>query len=178
MSRLRITVASFAIVAVAVACGSETTIGDLTLVPPEGWLVTDRQEDTIKVTNGTIADETSTRAGTATAVFDVYVDSAQTVDEFVRALEENNVEPRQERLEVDGYDAVIVSYPTSHFGPSTEVLFVPEWRVRIVYRAAYPDDESAFVANRRAFRSAIRSVRFSGRPPVRARGLRSHRLRA
>jgi hypothetical protein len=155
-------------VAVFVSCSSETRLGDLTLVPPEGWLVTDRQASTIKVTNGTIAEETSTHPGTATAVFDVYIDSTQTPDEFVDALEENNVEAKRERLRVDGYEATIVSYETSFFGPSTEVVFVPAWRVRVVYRAAYPDDESAFVANRPAFRKAIRSIRFEGRPPARA----------
>lgn len=168
----RLGVAAAALALIVAACGSDTAIGDLTLVPPTGWLVTDRQDDTIKVTNGTIADETSTKPGTATAVFDVYVDSKQTVDDFVDALEESNVDPKRERLEVDGFGAVIVSYPTSHFGPSTEVLFVPDWSVRIVYRAAYPDDESAFVANRPAFRKAIRSIRFEGRPPERAAGVR------
>lgn len=161
-------IATVSLLLAVVACSSETTIGDLTLIPPRGWLVTDRQDDTIKVTNGTIADETSTKPGTATAVFDVYVESQQTVDDFVDALEESNVEPKRERLDVDGFAAVIVSYPTSYFGPSTEVLFVPDWNVRIVYRAAYPEDESAFVANRPAFREAVRSIRFEGRPPERA----------
>ena len=61
-----------------------------------------------------------------------------------------------------------MSYETSYFGPSTEVVFVPQWRVRAVYRAAYPDDESAFVENRPAFRTALKSIRFAGRPPERA----------
>jgi hypothetical protein len=152
----------------SVACSSNRTIGPLTLTPPEGWLVTDHETDSMKVTNGTIADELATKPGTATAVFDVYVDSEQTVAQFEKALKKSNVKPSEERTTVDGYNAVIVSYPTSYFGPATDVVFVPEWRVRIVYRAAYPDDESAYVENRPAFRTALRSIRFAGRPPRRA----------
>jgi len=156
------------VVLLAVACSSERTIGPLTITPPQGWLVTDHETDSIKVTNGTIADGQATKPGTATAVFDVYVNSEQTVKEFVRALKDNNVEPREEHTSVGGYDATIVAYDTSYFGPASEVVFVPEWRVRIVYRAAFGDDGSAFVQNRPEFRSALRSIRFSGRPPSRA----------
>ena len=152
----------------AVACSSDRTIGPLTITPPEGWFVSDHEADSIKITNGTIADETSTKPGTATAVFDVYVNSAQTIEEFEKALKKDNVDPKEERTTIDGYRAVIVSYETSYFGPSTEVVFVPQWRVRAVYRAAYPDDESAFVENRPAFRTALKSIRFAGRPPERA----------
>jgi hypothetical protein len=150
-----------------VACSSERRIGPLSITPPSGWHVTDHETDSIKITNGTIADEESTRPGTATAVFDVYVNSEQTVKEFERALKKDNVKPKQERIRVGGYDAVVVAYDTSFFGPATEVVFVPEWKVRVVYRAAY-DDDSAFAANRPAFRSALRTIRFSGRPPSRA----------
>ncbi len=160
-----VTVASL----VAIACGSSSsTLGPLTLQPPQGWYVTDREADQIKVTNGTIADENSTEPGTATAVFDVYVRSTQTVAEFRKALKENNVDPLEERIDVGGYDAVRVSYPTSFFGPSTEVVFVPEWEVRMIYRAAFPSDESAYTRNRTAFRRAVTSISFSGRPPDRA----------
>jgi hypothetical protein len=157
-----------AIALTAAACSSERTIGPLAITPPSGWHVSDHETDSIKVTNGTIADDSSTRPGTATAVFDVYVNSEQTVKEFKHALKENNVRPHEQPLKVGGYDAVVVAYDTSYFGPATEVVFVPEWKVRIVYRAAYPDDESAFVNNRPAFRSALRTIRFSGRPPARA----------
>jgi hypothetical protein len=160
-----------------VACASESRIGDVTLVPPEGWHVTERTENSIKVTNGSIGSDTSTKPGTATAVFDVYVDSSQTVDEFEEALDEYHVDPDIDRMRLDGYRAVLVSYETSGFGPSTEVVFVPEWKVRIVYRAAYPKDESAFTNNRAAFRKALRTIRFSGRPPTRAWGPRGAPLR-
>jgi hypothetical protein len=153
---------------VAVACSSERTIGPMTITPPKGWYVTDHETDSVKITNGTIADGQSTKPGTATAVFDVYVNSEQTVKEFERALRKENVRPRTERATIGGYDATIVAYDTSYFGPASEVAFVPEWHVRIVYRAAFGDDESAFVENRPAFRTALRSIRFSGRPPSRA----------
>lgn len=153
---------------VAVSCSSERTIGPLAITPPRGWYVTDHEADTIKITNGTIGNAEATKPGTATAVFDVFVNSDQTVKEFEQALRRENVEPERERTTVGGYDAVIVSYSASAFGPPTEVVFVPEWRVRIVYRAAYGDDESAFASNRDEFRDALRTIHFSGRPPARA----------
>jgi predicted small lipoprotein YifL len=157
------------VLATLAACGSgETTLGPLTLQPPDGWLVTDREATSIKLTNGTIADESTTKAGTATAVFDVYTDSEQTVGQFVKALRKSSVRPRQEALTVDGYDAVIVSYPDSFFGPPSDVLFVPEWRVRAVYRAAFPEDGASYERHRDAFREAVASIRFEGRPPRRA----------
>ena len=158
---------AFSAALLLVACSSERTIGPLTITPPSGWRVTGRETDNLKVTNGTIADDRSTKPGTATAVFDVYVNSAQTVKEFTRALRAENVEPKTERLRIGGYDAVLVAYETGAFGPATEVVFVPVWKVRIVYRAAYTDD-AAFARNRPAFRSALRTIRFSGRPPARA----------
>jgi hypothetical protein len=166
--RARRTLLVAAVALVAVACSSEKTIGPLTITPPEGWYVTDSETESIKITDGTIADELATKPGTATAVFDVYINSSQTVQEFERALRRENVKPKEERTRVGGYDAVIVSYGPSAFGPSTEVVFVPEWRVRVVYRAAFRDGESAFVENRPAFRTALRSIRFRGRPPARA----------
>ncbi len=153
----------------AIACGSAAaTVGPLTLEPPDGWLVTDREADTIKVTNGTIADETSTKAGTATAVFDVYVSSDQSVGDFRDVLRENNVEAEEEQIEIDGHNAVVLSYESTAFGPSTEIVFVPDWRVRIVYRAAFPDAEAAFARHQEEFRAALETIRFEGRPPRRA----------
>jgi hypothetical protein len=154
---------------VAIACASSAaTIGPLTLKPPEGWLVTDREAGSIKVTNGTIGDAQSTKAGTATAVFDVFVGSDQTLSDYRTYLRENNIEAKQDRIEVDGYDAVVVLSETTGVDPSMEVVFVPEWDVRIVYRAAYPDAEAAFERHRDEFRQALRSITFEGRPPDRA----------
>ena len=164
MRRVLVLIAIF-----ATACGSsDATIGPLTLEPPKGWLVSDREADTIKVTNGTIGDETATKAGTATAVFDVYVDSDQSLEEFRDVLRENNVEWEQERIDIDGSDAVVVSYESTGFGPSTEVVFVLDWDVRIVYRAAYADAQAAFERHRGEFRRALDSITFEGRPPARA----------
>lgn len=165
---MRVRLAIVSALVAAAACGSSaSTVGPLTITPPQGWLVTDREPGTIKVTNGTIASETSTTAGTATAVFDIYVDQSQTVDEFREVLKEYNVEPKIERRKIDGSDAVVVSYRTSAFGPSSEVVFVPEWKVRIVYRAAFPDSELSFVRYRSDFRDALDAISFSG-PPSRA----------
>jgi hypothetical protein len=164
---LVVVISAFALLAGACSSGPPR-LGPLTIEPPRGWYVSDREPESIKVTNGTIADDNSTSPGTATAVFDVYINSTQTVAEFRKALKKGNAAPKEERLRVDGYDAVIVSYATSYFGPSSDVLIVPEWNVRAVYRAARGDDEATFARHRPDFRSAVTSIRFSGRPPDRA----------
>jgi hypothetical protein len=132
--------------------------------------VSDRQLGTIKVTNGTVGDGTSSQRGTATAVFDVYIDSGQSLADFRKVLKDNNVAANEERLTIDSYDAVIVASDTTAFAPASEVVFIPEWDVRIVYRAAYGDQRAAFVRNRPAFRQALASISFEGRPPDRALG--------
>jgi hypothetical protein len=162
---MRTAVAAAALLAVAACASPDASLGPLRIRPPKGWLVTDRERDSIKITNGTIADENSTQPGTATAVFDVYIDSDQTPAEFKKVLDESHASARTERLVIGGYKALIVAYPTGEFGPSSEVVFVPDWHVRIVYRAAFPDAEYAFESYRAAFRRALRSIRFSGRPP-------------
>lgn len=152
----------------ATACGSSTsTIGPLTIDPPDGWLVVDRQLGSIKVANGSMGSDVATRPGAATAVFDIYVDSAQSLEDFRGVLEDNNVRWREERIEIDGYDAVVVSFDRSAFAPSGETVFVSDWKVRIAYRAARGDAEAAFERNRGAFRATLRSITFEGRPPAR-----------
>lgn len=147
------------------SCGATTSaIGPLEITPPEGWLVTDRTASSLKVTNGTLGGEEDAQAGTATAVFDVYVNSSQSLGSFLEILKAEKVEPSRELIEIDGHQATVVSYRSNHFGPSTEIVFVPEWDVRFVYRAAFSEDEGAFVRNREAFREALDSVRFNGRP--------------
>jgi hypothetical protein len=151
------------------SCGSSSsTIGPLTIEPPEGWLVVDRQPGTIKVANGSIGSDTGNTAGNATAVFDVYVDSAQTVRQFRSVLRENNVEWKEDEVEVDSYDAIVVMSEDSAFAPASEVAFIPEWNVRIVYRAAYGDKSSDFARHRDEFRDALASITLEGRPPDRA----------
>jgi hypothetical protein len=151
----------------ACAQGS-SSIGPLTIDVPEGWLVTDREASSLKLTDGTIADENATTPGTAKAVFDVYVDTSQTVAEFRKVLRDQKVRASEQGRRINGYDAVILSYGSSAFGPRSDVVFFPQWRVQIIYRAAYPNDEAAFFRGRPAFRRALASIRFSGRPLRRA----------
>ena len=168
MSRVRTRRLIAATALLAAACGSSSsTIGPLTIDPPDGWQVVDRQLGTIKVANGTTGSEVGTQRGDATAVFDVYVDSGQSLREFRQVLEDNNVRWTEDRLEIDGYDAVVVAFERSAFAPSGEAVFVPEWRVRIAYRAAHGDAESDFHRHQPAFRRALRSITFEGRPPAR-----------
>jgi hypothetical protein len=165
MSRLRPLIA-FALLAF-IACGtSSSTLGPLTIDPPDGWFVSDRQLGTIKVTNGTVGEGTESRRGTATAVFDVYIDSGQSLREYRNVLEDNNVESDEETIRIDSYDAVIVTSHDSAFAPPSQTVFIPDWDVRIVYRAAFGNSKAAFERNKAAFGEALRSITFSGRPPA------------
>lgn len=148
---------------IAVACGSgSTTIGPMTFDVPDGWQVTDREGSNLKVTDGTIADPTATRAGTATAVFDVYVDSEQTPETFLKYLREQKIEAGRVKTRIGGAAAEIFSYEGSSVGGRQEAVFVPRWSVFILYRAAFRDDDAAFFRGRAAFRRVLDSVTFSG----------------
>jgi len=162
MRRARIAVTALVLL-FAVACGSgSTTIGPLTMQVPDGWQVTDREGSNLKVTDGTIAGPTATRAGTATAVFDIYVDSSQTPKEFMAYLREQKIEAGRVETKIGGYDAEILSYEGSSVGGRQEAVFVPRWKVFILYRAAFRDDDAAFFRGREAFRRAVESITFSG----------------
>lgn len=165
---MRTALAAAALLCLA-ACGSAaSTIGPLTIVPPDGWLVTDRGPVTLKVTNGTLGDESGTTAGTATAVFDIYVDSTQSLGDLREVFAENRVRVTEEEIEVDGYDAVMLHARASSLGPPTITVFIGDWNVRIVYRAAYPDAQAAFDRHREGFREALGSISFEGRPDPKA----------
>ncbi|MGH2760007.1 MAG: hypothetical protein ACRDKJ_10660 [Actinomycetota bacterium] len=152
-----------AISLLAAACGSgSTTIGPLTLDVPDGWQVSDREGGNLKLTDGTIADPTATRAGTATAVFDIFVDSAQTPEKFLEYLREQKIEAGKVKTTIGGAPAEIFSYEDSSVGGRQEAVFIPRWRVFILYRAAFRDDDAAFFRGRDAFRRALESVTFSG----------------
>jgi hypothetical protein len=162
MIRPRLAIATAALLIVAFACGpGSTTIGPLTMQVPDGWQVTDREGNTIKLTDGTIADPSATRAGTATAVFDVYVDSAQTPEKFLDYLREQNIEAGRVQTTIGGAPAQIFSYEGSSVGGKQEAVFIPRWKVFILYRAAFRNDDAAFFRGRDAFRTALDSLTFS-----------------
>ncbi len=149
------------LIALAACAPGSTTIGPLTLKVPEGWMVTDREGNNLKLTNGTIADAESTKPGTATAVFDIYVDSTQTPDAFKDYLREQHIGAQRERIEIDGYAAEVFSYRGESVGGRQEAVLVPRWRVFILYRAAFRGADAAFLRGRTAFRRAIDSITFS-----------------
>src|SRR5712692_5925143 len=146
------------------------SIGPLTMEAPPGWRVTDQADGDLKLTNGSVAGETSTKPGTATAVFDVYVPSTQTLSSFLNFLRDQKIVPTREAVVIDGYEGVLLSYAGPGVGGRQEAMFVPRRETFVVYRAAYPNDVAAFEAGRPAFRRAIRSIRFSRRPPPPTRG--------
>lgn len=129
---------------------------------PEGWQVSDREGNNLKLTDGSIGESTETKPGTATAVFDVYVDSSQTTKTFLNYLREQRITPKRERLRVDGYDAELFRYSGASVGGRQEAVIIPRWRVFILYRAAFRGDDGAFLRGRGAFRAALRSITFSG----------------
>ena len=163
MIPLRLTAAATGLLVAAISCGAgSTTIGPLTMQVPDGWQVTDREGNNLKVTDGSIADATATRAGTATAVFDVYVDSAQTPERFLDYLREQNIEAGRVKTTIGGAPAEIFSYEGSAVGGRQEAVFIPRWKVFILYRAAFRNDDAAFFRGRDAFRGALDSLTFSG----------------
>ena len=162
MPQLR-TLTAAAALAVLAACGTyRASIGPLSLEVPEGWQVSDREPGNLKITNGTIADATTTKAGTATAVFDIYVDSPQTREAFVAYLREQGVEPHIRETRVGGYRAIVFEYGGRATGGRQEAVLIPSRRVFILYRAAFREDDAAFLRGRAAFRRALRSITFSG----------------
>lgn len=169
----RMATATAALALVACASGT-TTIGPLTLEVPDGWRVTDREATSLKLTNGTIADPTSMRPGTATAVFDIYVESGQTVDAFAAYLDEQGVEPERTAIRVGGYPAERFAYQGRSVGGMQEAVIVPRWRVFILYRAAFRGADAAFRRGRAAFRRAVGSISFGTSA---ASGAASGRLR-
>lgn len=152
---------------VTVACAeASTSIGPLSLDVPKGWRVTSRGGDNLQLANGTTGGATEDQAGTAKAVFDIYLNSEVTANEYRKSLLDDNVGANAEDIEIDGYDAVLLTYVGAAVAGRQEAVFVPRWEVRIVYRAAFPNDDGAFFAGHSAFRSAIRSITFSDREPA------------
>ena len=164
MRTARLTVRVVVVLAVfaGLACGQATaTVGPLTLDVPEGWLVTSREGNNMQLANGTTGAATSNEAGTAKAVFDIYLESDISPSEYAERLREDNVGVSEEKTTVGGEDAVILSYEGTAVAGKQEAVFIPDREIRIVYRAAFGGDDGSFFAGRPAFRSAVRSIRFS-----------------
>ncbi len=115
----------------------------------------------MQLANGTTGEATGNSPGTAKAVFDIYLKSETTVAQYRKSLREQNVGSKEEDLEVDGYEATLLTYVGPAVGGRQEAVFVPRWDLRIVYRAAFPNDDGAFFAGRPAFRAALSSIKFA-----------------
>ncbi len=161
--------AACACAAGACAPGS-TTIGSVTLKVPDGWRVSDREGTNLKLTDGSIAGPESTRAGTATAVFDIYVESSQTVDTFLAYLKDQRIQPERSEKRIDGYDAVILTYSGRSVGGRQEAVLIPERKVFILYRAAFRNDDAAFLRGHAAFLEAVGSISFASTSSSSSRG--------
>lgn len=154
-----------AAIAAAACADGRVSVGPLSMEVPRDWHVTSTGGDNLQLADGTTGGATGTAAGTATAVFDVYVNSEVTPEKYTEDLRAQNVGVKTETISVDGYEAVRLSYSGEAAAGRQEAVFVPEWRIRIVYRAAFPNDDAAFLRGRSAFRRAVGSIAFSGRPP-------------
>jgi hypothetical protein len=165
----RATIAVIAVAITVTACGNgRATLGPLSIRIPPGWRVTSFGGDNLQIANGTSGGEEGSTPGTATAVFDLYTNSTVKPSEYVKDLREQNVGVTTEDITVDGYDAVRLSYEGAAVAGRQEAVFIPARDVRIVYRAAYPEDNGAFEHGLDDFRSAMRSLRFEDRPRERA----------
>jgi hypothetical protein len=154
-------ITAFALLAATACAEGSTSVGPLSIDAPKGWRVTSRGGDNLQLANGSTGEETGNRPGSAKAVFDIYLRSDTTVDEYRKSLLEQNVGSKRSDIKVDGYDATLLTYVGPAVGGRQEAVFVPRWDVRIVYRAAFANDDAAFFAGRSAFREALRSIRFS-----------------
>jgi len=157
----RMRIIAIALLAATACAQGSTSVGPLSIDVPKGWRVTSRGGGNLQLANGSTGDETGNRPGTAKAVFDIYLSSDTTVDEYRKSLLEQNVGSKQEDIEVDGYDATLLTYVGPAVGGRQEAVFIPRWDVRVIYRAAFANDDAAFFAGRSAFREALRSVTFS-----------------
>lgn len=146
------------------SCGSGQSFGPLTIDVPDGWRVTDRGEQRLQIADGTVASETETEPGDATAVFDLFLESAQTVQSLRDTHRTLEAEWSEDRLEVDGEEAIVFRATGEGVAGDRETVLIPAYRVLIIYRAAFPNDRNAFETGHEAFRSAVRSIRFSGDP--------------
>lgn len=160
MRRSLLALALGAWVVLAACAASSTSIGPLTMKVPEGWQVSDREGTNLKITNGTIAAPDATKAGTATAVFDIYVDSPQTPQTFLAFLRQQKITPQRDHRRIGGYDVEVFGYEDR--SGRQEAVFVPRWKIFILYRAAFRGDDAAFLRGRAAFRRAVDSMTFSG----------------
>lgn len=148
----------------AAGCARETDLGPLRLDVPDGWTLT-RTGSTIKLADGSLGSPTDTEPGSATAVFDIFLDSDHTPESYRELLTEHDVGAAEERLEIDGHEAVAFEYAGPAFAGRQFAVVIPAYRIHIVYRAAFPNDDPAYHAGMSDFRRTLRSIRFTEPPP-------------
>lgn len=146
------------------ACSSGQAFGPLEIDVPEEWRVTDRTDARLQIADGTAAEDTDSEPGDATVVFDVYLDSATTVQSWRDTHRNLDVEWTEEQLEIDGHDAVAFHATGEGVAGARETVLIPDHRVLVIYRAAFENDRPAFDAGYEPFREALRSIRFSEDP--------------
>lgn len=130
---------------------------------PEGWQVTRRLSDSLQMADGTAASDTANVPGTATAVFDVYTSSGQTVESYRSMLRGHVKSLEVTEEDVDGHTVVFLDYTGEEFAGHQQAALVPDFGLLLVYRAAFANDEAAYMRGLAAFRRAVRSSRFTPR---------------
>ena len=154
-----------AVLLLAVACTSQTSterIGPLQIETPPGWQAHREGRNSLKFTDGSVASDTDSRAGDATAVFDLYLNSRHTPDSYASFVaSEGGRIVRTELLTIDGESATVLDIEGESFAGHWTVVLVPDERVLVVYRAAFPNDDAAYNRGRPALLDAVRSMRFT-----------------
>lgn len=165
MGALRKLAAVAALFVCLAACSESTQIGPLRIVVPDGWHSNRTGDDGLQVANGSVASDQSTVPGSATAVFDLYVDSSRTSTGYRKLLESESTKFTHRTITIDGREADVFTYSGDTWGGSQEAVVVDDYRLLIVYRAAFPNDDNAYKASIGQFRRAVRSISFVAPPP-------------
>lgn len=157
--------AAASLLALLIACAApRATLGPLDIAVPDGWRVTNAGGDNLQIADGTTAGDDGRSAGTARAVFDVYLRAELGPNVYAQRLRERGVIVRTTRRTIGGQAAVVLTYSGRAVAGRQEAVFFVDRGVQIVYRAAYRNDDDAYRDGYAAFREALASIRFAGRP--------------
>lgn len=147
------------------SCSESTPLGPLRIVVPDGWHANRTGSDGLQIANGSVADDQSTVPGSATAVFDLYVDATRTAGGYRKLLQSESTQFRHRTITIDGHRADVFTYSGETWGGSQEAIVVDAYRLLIVYRAAYPNDDDAYSEGLGDFRKSVRTISFIAPPP-------------
>jgi hypothetical protein len=145
------------------ACATQGAerIGPIEIDVPAGWQASRQSRTNLKITDGTLGSQDDTEPGTATAVFDVYVNSRHTPQSYRELVAaEGGTVLEEDVVRVGAQDATVLDVEGESFAGKWTVVLIARGGILIVYRAAFPHDDEAFRGGRPALLEAVRSIRF------------------